>query len=157
MSYLPDYDWKEWMFDKTPKGFWHKKKNRRRYMTWLGERLGFKSIADWYSVTFDDFRANYGTQFLKLYNQSPVAAVMDCFPKHAWNEWMFPRVPVGFWDKLANRKRYLRWLGKKLGFKRPQDWHRVRWEDFMANCGGGLLAEYRSCPEVLKGCIPGFK
>ena len=157
MSYLPHYDWKEWMFDKTPKGFWNERKNRRRYMNWLGKKLGFKSVTDWYSVVELDFRTNHGIQFLKLYNCSPVTAVKDCFPEHPWNEWMFARVPTGFWDTLANRKRYLRWLGEKLGFKRPRDWHRVRWEDFRANCGGGLLARYYSQMDVVKECIPGFK
>ena len=157
MSYLPNYDWKQWMFDKTPKGFWHEKKNRRRYMTWLGERLGFKSAADWYSVTEPDFRANYGTQFLRLYGGSPMAALRDYFPRRAWNEWMFARVPRDFWDKLANRKRYLRWLGKKLKFKKPMDWHRLKRKDFPANYGGGLAARYHSYTDVVKGCIPGFK
>jgi aromatic ring-cleaving dioxygenase len=157
MSYLPNYDWKEWLFDMTPARFWREKKNRRRYMIWLGKKLGFKSTTDWYSVIYDDFRANDGIQFLKLYNQSPVAAVKDCFPEHTWNEWMFARVPLGFWDKLANRKRYLRWLGKKLGFKRPQDWHRVARRDFIRNCGGGLVEQFHSHLKVLKGCVPGFK
>ncbi len=157
MSHLPSYDWKEWLFERTPIRFWKEKRNRRRYMNWLGERLGFKSIADWYSVTYEDFQANHGIQFLKLYSTSPVAAVKDCFPEHTWKEWMFARVPVGFWDTLANRRRYLRWLGEKLKLKRPKDWHRVRWEDFRANCGGGLLARYYSQMDVVKECIPGFK
>jgi len=157
MRYLPNYDWKEWMFDKTPKGFWHEKKNRRRYMTWLGARLGLKSIADWYSVTNDDFQPNYGLQFLKLYKRSPVATVRDYFPRGTWYEWMFARVPAGFWDNPANRKRYLRWLGKKLKFKGPKDWARVKRRDITANCGGGLLARYHSWIDLVKECIPGFK
>lgn len=157
MAYLPNYDWKEWLFDKTPQGFWKKKDNRKRYMLWLGKRLGLKCITDWYSVTMDDFRANDGRLLMKFYNQSPVAAVKDCFPEHTWNEWMFARVPVGFWDKQANRKRYLGWLGKKLKVKRPQDWHRVARGDFVRNCGGGLLAQFHSHLKVLNGCIAGFK
>jgi hypothetical protein len=154
MRYLPNYDWKEWMFSRTPKGFWRKRMNRRRYMIWLGKRLGFKHVRDWYSVTGDDFNANYGNQFLKLHNGLPVAAVRDSFPRHAWNEWMFARVPIGFWDEPENRKRYMRWLGRKLKFKRPQDWHKIRSHDFQANCGAGLLARYRSCFDLLKECIP---
>lgn len=108
-------------------------------------------------MTYDDFQANHGIQFLKLYSTSPVAAVKDCFPEHTWKEWMFARVPVGFWDKLANRRRYLRWLGKKLDLKRPKDWARVKRRVFTENCGGGLLAEYQSHTDLVKECIPGFK
>ena len=154
MDYLPNYDWKEWMFDKTPKRFWQKKANRRRYMTWLGERLGFKSARDWYSVLYDDFVANYGTQFMKIYHKSPIAALQEYFPRHTWNEWMFIRVPAGYWDEPENRKRYMRWLAKKLNVKRPSEWHKVRWRDLNANCAGGLLVEYRSQVDLLQECIP---
>ena len=81
----------------------------------------------------------------------------DCFPKHAWNEWMFARVPASFWDSLANRKRYIRWLGEKLKFKRPQDWYNVTYSDFAMHCGSGLVARYRSHMKVVKECVPGFK
>jgi hypothetical protein len=157
MSYLPEYDWKEWMFDWIPKGFWRKKRNRKRYMMWLGKTLGLKSLTDWYSVTGRDFQANYGGEFLEIFGGSPLEALRDCFPKHTWNEWMFARVPVGFWDSLENRRRYLRWLGKKLDFKKPRDWCKVTRNDFRTNYGGGLLFRYQSYNDLLKECIPGFK
>jgi hypothetical protein len=154
MSNLPNYDWKEWMFDKTPKGFWHEREHRKRYMIWLGKRLRFKSKEDWYSLTGDDFNANYGNQLLKLYHGSPIAVLKECFPRHTWNEWMFARVPVGFWNSLENRTRYMRWLERKLKFKRPKDWYKVRRHDFLANYGGGLLARYRSRFDLLKEYMP---
>jgi hypothetical protein len=154
MSYLPDYDWKEWMFDKTPKGFWNQRKNRRRYMLWLGAKLGFQTRDDWYAVTADDFNANYGNQFLKRYNGSPVAALRDGFPRHTWHDWKFARVPIGFWDDLDNRKHYVRWLGKKLRVRSLRDWRRVRRRDLLVNYGGGLLTLYHSHWELLAECIP---
>ena len=154
MSCLPNYDWKEWMFDRTPKGFWQKRTNRRRYMIWLGKTLGFKRMSDWYSVTGGDFHANFGNQCLRFYGRSPIAAMRDCFPRYTWNEWMFTRVPIGFWNKLENRKRYVRWLGKKLKLKRRREWYKVRRQDFLENYGGGLLVTYGSHFDVLKECIP---
>jgi len=153
-SYLPDYDWKEWMFDKTPKGFWSQRKNRRRYMLWLGAALGFQTRDDWYAVTTDDFNANYGCQFLKRYGGSPVAALQDVFPRHTWDEWKFARVPAGFWDELKNCRRYLRWLGRQLKVKRLSDWKKVRRRHLLGNFGGGLLALHRSHRELLAKCIP---
>jgi hypothetical protein len=154
MSYLPNYDWKEWMFDRTPKGFWDMRTNRRRYMTWLGKKLRLKCMNDWYRVTGADFNANHGNQFLKLYGGSPIAALRDCFPRHTWNEWMFSRVPVGFWDNPENRKRYLRWLGNQLKYKRPKDWYQARRHHFTANYGGGLLFRYKSHRDLLAECMP---
>jgi hypothetical protein len=75
----------------------------------------------------------------------------------AGNQWMFARVPFGFWDDRGNRKRYLGWLGRKLKFKRPKDWHRARRRDFVESYGGGLLARYDSYLGLVKECVPGFK
>jgi hypothetical protein len=157
MRYLPEYDWKEWMFDKTPKGFWCNRTNRRRYLTWLGAKLGYQTLDDWYAVTTDDFSANYGSQFLKRYGGSPLAALRDCFPRHVWHEWKFARVPAGFWDDLDNCRRYVRWLGETLGIKSTQEWQSVRRRDLLANYGGGLLTLYHSHWDLLEKCIPELK
>ncbi|HXT58797.1 MAG TPA: hypothetical protein VN699_09175 [Pirellulales bacterium] len=154
MAYAPRYDWKEWLFSGTPKGFWDSRRNRRRYLEWLGAQLGYKKPDDWYAITQHDFYAHRGIQFLKLYNSSPMAAVRELLPKRAWKEWMFARVPVTFWDDPRNRRRYLRWLGQRLGFKKPADWQRIRRRHFLENCGGGLLAQYASYVDLLKEYLP---
>jgi len=154
MNYLPDYDWKEWKFSKAPNGFWQQRKNRKRYMLWLGQELGFKEISDWYSVTAEDFNCNYGKYCLDLYGGSPVAALKDCFPRHTWYEWKFTRVPRSFWDSPENRARYMRWLGERLKFQKPADWSKLRNRDFRDNYGSSLLARYRSYHDLVKECAP---
>lgn len=157
MDYLPDYDWKEWMFGKTPKGFWNRRANRVRYLKWLGRKIGFKKLDDWYRLTREDIESNHGNQLIKFYCGSPQSAVKDCFPHHTWQEWMFARVPLGFWNKAGNRQRYIRWLGNRMGFKRPEDWHKIRAADFRQQFGGGLLVMYPSYHALLRECVPGFK
>jgi len=39
-EYLPKGDWQEWLFKKSPNGFWQQRANRRRYMDWLGASWG---------------------------------------------------------------------------------------------------------------------
>lgn len=56
--------------------------------------------------------------------------------------WEAGRVPTGYWDNPTNRRKYLRWLGKQLGFAHVDDWYSVRKQDFHAYRGGGLLANY---------------
>ncbi|NQV28343.1 MAG: hypothetical protein HQ518_28655 [Rhodopirellula sp.] len=148
-AYLPNRNWNEWQFGKTPKGFWEYRANRVRYMKWLGKRLGCKKLDDWYGVTRKEFEQNFGNQLMKHYNGSPLAAAMDCFSNHDWLEWKFARVPVGFWKKKANRERYFDWLGKTLKIRRPEDWKQVRRADLKDNFGGGLLAMYRSVETLL--------
>lgn len=157
MAYRPDYDWKEWMFDKTPKGFWDQRRNRRRYLQWLEAQLGYQSPDDWYAVTTSDFAANYGNQFLKHYGGSPMAALQDCFPRRTWLEWRFARVPAGFWDNRNNCQSYIRWLGKQLKIRRVQDWRQVRRRDVVVNYGSGLLAMYHSHWALLVEFVPGLR
>lgn len=157
MDYRPDFDWQEWRFGKTPKGFWKARRNRVRYMRWLGEQLGFKHADDWYRLTRQDIESHYGNQLVKFYGGSPQSAVKDCFPRHHWNEWMFARVPLGFWKQRANRKRYVAWLGQRLGFKKRTDWKRARAADFRKNYGGGLLVSCSSYRSLIQECVPGVR
>lgn len=157
MDYMPRYDWKEWLFSRTPKGFWLIKKNRRRYMQWLADRLDFKRPSDWYGVTDKDFKQNSGGELLKLFGSSPMAVVMDCYPSRTWHEWMFARVPVGFWEKPENRLRYVEWVGKRLRINRREDWSKVRRKDLCDNFGGALLARYRSYTDLLSESVPGLQ
>jgi hypothetical protein len=148
-EYLPDYDWIEWLFGKVPLSFWKKPENRSRYMKWLGGRLGFEKPEDWYQISQKDFSSNKGHGFLTYCQDSPSAAIMEYFPDYDWKEWLFEMSPLGFWDKPDNRYRYMRWLGNKLDFKKPEDWYRITQKDFKHNKGGGLLACcYRSSPSM---------
>ncbi|HVC93275.1 MAG TPA: hypothetical protein VND64_06265 [Pirellulales bacterium] len=156
MAYLPDYGWKEWLFTFTPKDFWSARRNRRRYMDWLAEQLGIRDPEDWYAVTQREFNANAGNQFLKLYNGLPFQAIKAYIPSYPWKEWLFSRVPFHFWHDQENRRRYMRWLGRKLGFRKPADWQAVRLRHFQENCGAGLIARYDSYVDVLEEYLPGI-
>jgi hypothetical protein len=154
MDFLPHYDWKEWLFSRTPKDFWRVRKNRVRYIVWLAARLEYKRPRDWYQVTADAFIENCGRELLRLFGQSPMAVVMDAYPRTRWHEWMFARVPAGFWEDPKNRLRYVEWLGTKLRIRRREDWARVGRIDICENYGGALLLRYHSYTELLDECVP---
>ena len=65
-AYFPQYEWYEWLFRTTPRGFWHKPENRQRYYAWLGRKLGFRQPADWWRLTCDDLWNNYATTLFKI-------------------------------------------------------------------------------------------
>ncbi len=151
---FPEYDWKPWLFAKAPQGFWDLPANQRSYMDWLGQRLGYRCADDWYAVTLDDFLRNKGRGIMALYHRSPVLAVIDLIPAQDWCEWKFRRVPPGFWEVAKNRQRYLRWLGKELGFRQPDDWYQIRTEDFARRRGGALLERYSSFYDLMREFLP---
>jgi hypothetical protein len=51
----PENDWKMWLFDEIPHGFWGDQKNQRKFMEWLSKQLNHTKIEDWYMVTREVF------------------------------------------------------------------------------------------------------
>jgi hypothetical protein len=52
MTLFPNYEWHEWLFEKTmTPGFWDDLGNQRKYLDWFSKnRLKMKSMEDWYHV-----------------------------------------------------------------------------------------------------------
>ena len=63
-------------------------------------------------------------------------------------------VPPGFWHVPANRRRYMQWLGKQLGFCRARDWYAIRREAFETHRGGTLLNYYSSMYDLMQEFLP---
>jgi hypothetical protein len=143
-----------WIPGRVPRHFWEDRQNHRNYLLWLGWKLGFRKVADWYRLQSDDFKANRGHSVLALHGSSAVHAVIDCFPEYDWHEWLFREVPRQFWQLPANRRRYLRWLGQQLGYRQPSDWHAIRVEDIMAHDGRTLLKIHASMRDLLQEFLP---
>jgi hypothetical protein len=151
---FPEYDWLEWLFPHVPKGFWEPRTNRRRYLAWLGEHLGYKCADDWYALTENEFLQNRGKGILLFYRSSPVRLVIDLLPGRNWYEWKFNNVPGGFWDVAENRHRYLRWLGKELGYRKPTDWYRITSLDVRTRHGAALLDRFASFMDLMREFLP---
>jgi hypothetical protein len=140
---FPQYDWKPWLFAKVPHGqFWDSRANQRSYLEWLGKCLGYRSMDDWYGLSVLDFHRNKGSAFIQRFQYSPAKAVTSVMGGRNWCEWKFKTLPNRFWNLAENRNRYLRWLGKELGFRRPEDWYSVRRKDFDRLHGYSLLARF---------------
>lgn len=150
MKHVRKFKFNEWMFAKTPKGFWLDRKNRVRYVKWLGKQLAISKKDQWYEITRGNFEKNHGNQLIKFYDGSPLAVIMDCFPKQTWHEWRFARVPVGFWKSKSNQERYLVWFEKQMKIRQASQWGEIRRIDLKQNYGGGLLALYPSTKALLK-------
>lgn len=146
-DFLPNRNWKEWLFSQVPLDFWNSQANRLRYMQWLARRLGFQSSDDWYGISVQSFRENAGLGLLSRFTNSPTRAVMGCFPEVDWKEWRFSAVPPGFWVERSNRVRYLQWLETELEIGEPDDWYNVKQADFFSRHGTSVLQDiYRGSP-----------
>ena len=79
---------------------------------------------------------------------------MDLIPRKTWHGWRFRRPPLAFWDVAENRHRYLRWLGKELGFRKPEDWYRVSYYDIRNHYGRPLYARIPALCDVMRDFLP---
>ena len=132
-----------WLLGRVPGGYWDDIAHRRQFLRWLGQRCGFRTPADWYSIRQRHFKMNRGGGLLAhAYGFSVFRAVQELFPDAEWLPWKFGGVPQRFWQNEQNRRWYLRWLGLELGYRQPGDWYSVRKRDFYRHHGGGLLANY---------------
>ena len=151
---FPRTDFKPWLFNRVERGYWRKKANVRAYLAWLAEGLGYKTLDDWYKVTQGDFVLHHGGGLLNQYGNSHIRLLEKAFPKHKWVPWLFVAAPNGFWQSEKNHTRYLEWLGRRLGYSKPDDWYEVTVEDFRNNGGHGLIRAYGSYVHAVKAMFP---
>ena len=52
------------LVQQHPKSFWKDKENQKAYLSWLGTKLNFTSLEDWYKLTISHFQQFHGTGML---------------------------------------------------------------------------------------------
>jgi len=137
----PHQRWLPWLFPHTPKAFWARLDNQRRFLDWLGsERLGVRERSDWYRVTAAEVAAHQGAYLItRTYRNSLYALLRHVYPDYDWLPWLFATVPNGFWLERAHRQRYVLWLQDHLGLASAHELSAAQLEQHR---GGALLKSY---------------
>lgn len=84
------------------------------------------------------------------YNQSVSQLANAAFPNFRFQFWRFQKAPANVWANRQNRRAYLIWLGRELGFKTLEDFHQLSRENLQGNFGAGLLVRMGSIEALLK-------
>eukprot|EP00026_Physarum_polycephalum_P008439 Phypoly_transcript_08525.p1 GENE.Phypoly_transcript_08525~~Phypoly_transcript_08525.p1 ORF type:complete len:450 (+),score=74.07 Phypoly_transcript_08525:120-1469(+) len=154
---FPEHEWVPWKFDFPPRNLWQEDKNRKKYMAWLGDQLGYTSLQDWYKTKQSDFLHNQGKTLLSLYSYSPRVAITSIFPAHAWEMWRFGGKyqtlghDVGDPTVTAKYRNFVEARVKPLcKVEAMEDWYRVSHEDMervgkkaLVRSAGGLTGLLR--------------
>ncbi len=146
---MPEIDWREWLFRSVPTRFFESEGNRRRFLAWFEETNGLRTCEDWYRVRAYQLEKFGGRSSLLRIIGSVAAVARYAHPDWKWNEWLFQRVPDGFWETRENRLRYVVWLEDRLGIGDPSGWLALTPADLRQHRGGELLARYRGSIEAL--------
>ena len=120
--------------------------NQRIFAQYLGEKLGYRKMEDWYDINVPEIKIHGGIAILRLYDESPSKFVIAIFPKYNWIEWKFENIRKGLWSDENNHKKYALWLEKKMEYTKKDDWYNITKKDFQNNKGGGLLKIYNTSP-----------
>ena len=81
-DYKPDFQWQAWRFNSVPQSFWCSLTNRRTYLLWLGEQLGFQTSRDWRKLNREHFYKYEGSGlFVMHYHGSTQRALAELFPE----------------------------------------------------------------------------
>ena len=74
---------------KVPRGYWKNKENHKKYIEWLGKKLGYTTMEHWYKISSKDITDNKGRGLLRYYNDSPSQFVIKMFPDYNWDKSKF--------------------------------------------------------------------
>ena len=154
---FPHVEWLPWMFVSSSKCYWDEKENHIKFAIWLGEKLGYTKMEDWYQITQIVIYENGGGGLLqRKYKKSPLMFLKGVFPDIEWLPWVFGVTSTGYWDDIENHMKFANWLGAKLGYTKMDDWYQINAKVIQYNKGGGLLGtKYNHSPLMfLKGIFP---
>jgi hypothetical protein len=135
-SIYPAHTWNESSFNTV-------QSNEKKFLIWLSDQLGLKTLDDWYQVTVKKIRDRGGSKMLEKYGNSPYKFIMSVYPHHEWKESKFKqKLPNGYWNNRENQIQFLKELGKELGTKSIDDWSVVSAKTIQEKGGAGLLNKY---------------
>ena len=132
-----------WMPGPVPPRFWEDRAHRRDYLLWLAGRLRFRHMQDFYRLTSETIVRNRGkTPVHNYWRYAPICAVKERLPRLRLEGVAVSPGLNGVLAARNNRRRYMSWLGERLGFRRSEDWYAVTGRDFRRHGGRGFLNFY---------------
>jgi len=142
-----------WRLKRLPLSIWRDHSRVNQYLDWLGEKLNFTSLDDWYGLKTDDILKNYGDGLYKCYG-SIFEILKIRFPNKNVMIWKVSKVPSGTWENKDLHKSYIDYLADELGFKEGSDWYSISSKDFQKYGGRSILKQYETLVDCLRANLP---
>lgn len=87
----PEYPWVSQRLQTFPKGYWNSEENQKDFLDWLGKKLGFVKVEDWYTITGKEIKEKGGSGLIRKYRESPFKLLQAIYPQHSWNVQRFKK------------------------------------------------------------------
>ena len=151
----PNYSWKFWLFFQAPTKSWKDIANQREFFEHVikQEKINVNSDSI-YQLSFKTL-SDYGGKTISGYYPTYIDFIKKMLPGRKIDKFKFKYVGHNFWLNKKNQKEALLYLGKKLGFKKKNDWYGIKYEDFKNFSFYQLLKPFNHSPgEVVVKLLP---
>jgi hypothetical protein len=145
-----------WKFQRVPRGFWDQKINQRNFLDWLGNQLAFKTVQDFYKLSYHDIERHGGAQILSKFGESPSKMVQNIYDHITWLPWKFRKVTNGFWNNEENVIQFVQWATNERGIQHWEGWYNISEYNIMEMGGATLLKKYGSLPNLMRFVYPQY-
>lgn len=156
---FPEIQWDILGFN-YPLGYFDEIEKRVLFVKEIGQRNGLIKAIDFNKLNQKMFQDSVvGRRLLsKIYNGSPSIAAREAFPNYDFKEWLFDRIPKGFWDDVKNQRLAVEWLVNDiLLITEFSDFYLIREKDFNENGLGSLLRIHRGSKNTLVNLFPEYE
>lgn len=128
-----EFEWKPFLFPRTPRNHWSEKKNHRKFLDWISEQFGVEMQEDWYRITGKEVKSTNGVAMLcQFYNGSLLEALECVYSEFEWTPMNFYHVPNNHWEEKKNQRQMLDWIGEQLNVQLQEDWYSFETEEVMS-------------------------
>ena len=147
---------------KCPNGYWKPLENKKKYVGFLSNKLGFTCYEHWYNIEKKDFEKNKGAGLLAEYfkeEKSIKNLLYDVFPNYNWVPFLFTVIENGWWNKKENYYTFMNYLIKEEKFDNIlPGLYNLTYEQIMKYHGKCLYRKYGcAIHKLVLGLYPEYK
>ena len=153
----PKYKWKFWLFVRGASGIWQDRNKHKEYLKWLFKKESVNPYNETiYKITSETLRKNHGISLTREYDGYEDCIIKN-FPKAKIDKFKFNPHGVRFWINKKNRRDGLLYVGKKLAFKKINDWYGITFLDIQNIINFRYAHYYKNLSEYVMSCLTEYK
>ncbi len=112
----------EWKFKRMANGWWDKEENFLKFIKWSKKHVWTKP-EDLYNVDSNIIDI-YSSVLKSKYNIHELSKIL--YPEYEFLPFLFKKNKKEWWDDINNQIIFLKWLEKRLGWNKPEDWYKIK-------------------------------
>lgn len=148
-----------WRFTSgTPRGLFDEPTTVAAFGKWLLEKPDFASPDKVLTISAKQLMAFGANSLLSRHGRSPhktALAILDAVQADVERHpWLSNRLPDGYWEATEHRREFWQWLGKRMGWTKPDDWYALEHAVLEQYASNSLLGRFPSLAAMAREANP---